>query len=46
MASDELPDWERLLAAAQSSGASPLAEVVERMATAAPADAPQVDLRT
>jgi hypothetical protein len=31
---------------AQANGASPLAEVVERLASAAPADAPQVDLRT
>jgi hypothetical protein len=31
---------------AQSSGASPLVEVVERLATAAPTDAPDVDLRS
>ncbi len=31
---------------AQENGASPLAEVVERLATAAPSDAPEVDLRT
>ena len=31
---------------AQSSGASPLVEVVERLATAAPTDAPEVDLRS
>ena len=31
---------------AQSSGASPLVEVVERLAGAAPSDAPEVDLRT
>ena len=31
---------------AQASGASPMVEVVERLAAAAPADAPEVDLRT
>jgi hypothetical protein len=31
---------------AQPSGASPLAEVAERLAAAAPADAPEVDLRS
>ena len=31
---------------AQSSGASPFVEVVERLATAAPTDAPEVDLRS
>jgi hypothetical protein len=30
----------------QETGASPLVEVIERLARAAPADAPQVDLRT
>ena len=30
----------------QDGGASPLVEVVERLAAAAPSDAPEVDLRT